>query len=284
MNPATPITATSVGESGWTMWHEIMEQWAEWMRVEGGSEKTVTSRLYGIQALARHSGNTDPVTFTTRQIVAWLAACRNQWTRRTYANHARAWHAWLVEQGLRDDDPTVQTPRPREPRSVPRPAGRDAITAVLGSADRRARAYITLALFEGLRCVEIARVQGEDFNDGGRLLVHGKGGDPRWLPVHPLVAAVRATMPTEGYWFPGSQDGHVRPESVSATVSAAFRRAGYRTTAHQLRHWFGTQVQRDGGDVRVTQELMGHRSVQSTQIYTQVEDQRKAVAVRRLAA
>lgn len=70
---------------------------------------------------------------------------------------------------------------------------------------------------------------------------------------------------------------------MSRTISQTFRRAGYDVTAHQLRHWFGTHALRIAKDVRVAQELLRHASLQSTQIYTKVSDQRKAETIRRLS-
>ena len=268
---------------GNTMHTQYLTAWTQWIQANGGSENTITTRLYGIRALMNHRGNPDPVTFTTAQIVAWLADCHNDWTRRTYLITARQWHRWLLEQGLRADDPTGLLRSPRTPRAVPRPAPGDAIHAVLTGAPRRVRAYIVLGLYAGLRCCEIARVTGQDF-DGDRFYVVGKGGSGEWMPVHPLVAQLTRGYPTYGWWFPGRDHGHVAAKAVSRTIAAAFTRAGYHVTAHQLRHWFGTETLRQSGDLRVVQELMRHRSVASTQIYTQVESRAKTSAVRRLSA
>jgi site-specific recombinase XerD len=261
-----------------------LEMWSQWMRAAGASEKTVDTRIGGIRSLCAHAGAEDPGALTTMDIINWLAACRSPWTRKTYATSARAWHQWLVEQGLRDDDPTERVPRPPQPKGIPRPAGSTALSAVLEVAPRRARAYIALAAFEGLRVHEIAKVQGEHFQ-GEWLYVTGKGGQLSALPVHQVVQQLQRGFPDEGWWFPsGSRLGHVTPNSVSRTVSQAFRRCGYAVTAHQLRHWFGTHTLRGSRDLRVTQELMRHQSLSSTQIYTEVANRAKVEAVRRLAA
>lgn len=157
-------------------------------------------------------------------------------------------------------------------------------------------AYIKLAAYEGLRVHEIAKVRGEDFEDdtghgsngdgtGEWLYVDGKGNKRAALPVHPMVSQIRRGFPDHGWWFPSSYNGtgHVRPDTVSNTISRTFRTLGYQVTAHQLRHWFGTHTQRTTRDLRVTQELMRHASASSTQIYTEVADRAKQEAVRRLA-
>lgn len=262
----------------------LLELWAQWMRAGSMTAKTIETRTAALRALAGHAGQPDLTGFVPAQIVTWLADCRSQSTRYTYAVSARMWHRWLIEQGLRDDDPMLKVPKPPQPRGVPRPASDDALAAVLEVAGRRARAYILLAAYEGLRVHEIAKVRGDDFDGDGWMYVTGKGDVREAVPVHPLVQQQRRGWPEVGYWFPGRGQDHVSGNSVSATVSATFRRAGHRFTAHQLRHWFGTQVQRTTRDIRVTQELMRHASLQSTQIYTKVSGASKVAAVHRLGA
>jgi integrase/recombinase XerD len=259
-----------------------LELWGQWLRSEGASDKTVSTRVAGVRSLCRHAHTDDPLSITTIQVVTWLAACRSAWTRRTYFTTARAWHEWLVEQEFRLDDPTSRLKTPPQPRGVPRPAPTRAIDAALAAAHRRARAYICLAAYEGLRVHEIAKLRGEDFDDGW-LYVTGKGDKPAALPVHPMVEQLRHGYPAEGWWFPArTGDGHVLPNSVSRAVSQAFQRVGFHVTAHQLRHWFGTHTLRTSRDLRVTQELLRHASMQSTQGYTEVASRAKQEAVWRL--
>lgn len=263
---------------------ELLADWAAWMRAGGASEKTVETRLAGVVSACHYLEHDDPVSFTTRQLIRWLAQCRSAWTRRTYWTTIRQWHAWLVAEGIREDDPTVRLPRAPQPKGVPRPASSAGLSAVLDTAPRKARAYIKLAAFEGLRVHEIAKVRGEDFEAGG-LYVLGKGGHQDLVPVHPLVEQLRRGFPAEGFWFPSGTDlGHVRPTAVSTTISRVFRSRGYDITAHQLRHWFGTHTLRNSRDLRVVQELMRHQSLSSTQVYTEVANAAKVEAVRRLAA
>lgn len=265
------------------MHRALLGEWAAWMQAGGSSNKTVETRLAGVVSACRFTGTCDPESLTTRQIIRWLAQCRSPWTRRTYWTTIRAWHRWLLEQGLREDDPTERVPRPPQPKGVPRPAPTVSLGAVLETAPRRARAYIELAAFQGLRVHEIAKLRGEDFEDED-LYVLGKGGHQDVMPVHPLVQQLRRGFPVEGWWFPSATElGHVGPKAVSATISRAFHQAGYAVNAHMLRHWFGTHTLRTSRDLRVTQELMRHQSISSTQIYTEVARQSKWEAVRRLS-
>lgn len=259
----------------------LLDEWADWYRAAGGSKNTITTRTGNVALLCAHAGTVDPVSLTPTQIVRWLARCKTQRTRCTYSSSARMWFAWLVDRGYRDDNPMDEVPKPRWPRGVPRPVTTQALTDALEVAGRTTRAYISLAAYAGLRVHEIAKVRGEDFADGW-LYVVGKGDKAAALPVHPALEQLRRGWPEQGYWFPGSDDGHVQPPAVTSGVGRTFAKAGHDVTAHQLRHWYGTWLQRTTKDVRVTQELMRHASLASTQIYTEVSSAAKIDAIGRL--
>lgn len=264
--------------------HPSLDEWGDWMRAAGMTEATVLTRTKGIRTLCAHVKLDDPREITSRHLIAWLGACRSPWTRQTYWFTARQWCAWLVATGVRDDDPTVRLPRPRQPRSLPRPVSDVVIGKLLRDPPgRRAYAYVVLAVFAGLRVHEIAKVAGEDVDAvGGWLYVLGKGGSNAVVPMHPAVADLARGMPEVGYWFYGVRDGHVCADSVSRVIANALRSVGSRAQPHQLRHSFATAIQRSTHDLRVTQELMRHELPSSTAIYTQVTNADKVAAIESL--
>lgn len=206
------------------------------------------------------------------------------WTQATYFSSLRAFFGWAHKMGLRTDDPMLPVTRPRLPRSAPRPVTTQALEEAYAAAHRRARVYILLAAYAGLRVHEIAKVRGEDVDrDEGTFRVIGKGGVEAVIPAHPRLLTGTRGCPDAGFWFPAA-DGHVAAGSVSQTIGRAFARAGHPdVTAHQLRHWFGTNVLRSaGGNLRVAQELLRHASPATTAIYTLVEDRERREAVQRL--
>jgi len=102
---------------------------------------------------------------------------------------------------------------------------------------------------------------------------------------YPLLVDAALTMPTRGWWFPSNRrrpGDHVRGKGVSDIIGNAMRRADARGTPHCLRHWTGTTLLDDGADLRTVQELLRHKSVATTQIYTKVPDARRHDAVNRL--
>lgn len=130
-----------------------------------------------------------------------------------------------------------------------------------------------------MRCCEIAMVHSDDVRGerGERLLlVHGKGGKQRLTPISDALAVV--LLGFGGFVFPGKIDGHLSAGYVSKLLS---RGMGEHGTAHRLRHRAGTRwLRTSGGNIRVVQELLGHASVATTQIYTHVgDDQLRSAAL-----
>ncbi len=265
------------------MRHDLLDDWSTWLRAEGKSPHTIRVRVGAVRSACTHAETSDPGALTTIQLLRWLGDLRADWTRCTYYVSARAWHGWLVEEGLRDDDPTQRIKRPRMPRGRPRPVPAQVVERLLDTAPRKAYCYIVLALYAGLRVHEVAKIRGEDVDRERNLLfVRGKGGVDAVLPMHPLVARLAHGQVKSGYWFPGSHEGHVAAGTVSQSISRALRAVGSDATAHGLRHSFGTNVLRACRDLRITQELMRHSSPASTAMYTEVTDVDKHAAIRSL--
>ena len=187
----------------------------------------------------------------------------------------------------------AQLPRtraPRRPRTLPRPAAPD---DALGLAENAAEAAsapwigsrdfaILLLLYgAGLRVAEAMSLTAEVLPIGATLRVTGKRSKTR---VVPLVPAVREAIddyvrqcpyPLRGQvsLFVGARGGPLNPDLVRRSVAAARRRLGLpdTLTPHALRHSFATHLLARGADLRALQELLGHASLSSTQIYTAVD-------------
>jgi site-specific recombinase XerD len=131
----------------------------------------------------------------------------------------------------------------------------------------------------GLRAGEVVRLEPEDL-DVERGLVwirRGKGRKDRYsILAHRAVEAVRIyreAFPAERWLFPGARwDRHLTTRSVQRIVKTAAAAAGIRknVTTHTLRHSFATHLLEGGTNLRIIQELLGHRSARTTQIYTHV--------------
>jgi len=209
---------------------------------------------------------------------------RKVWTLATYHGHLSDFCAWAEAAGHIATNPMPDIVKPSNPKKSPQPLTLGQIEAVLRAPARQeVRDWILLALYLGLRVSEIARLRGEDFTDTS-VMVDGKGGDTDELPLHPELLAMRARYPERGYWFPGTQQGHVRSTYISRDVSKVFRACGIENgSAHRLRHSFATYLLRKGVHVRKVQKLMRHANLETTAGYTAVDGDELAEAVEALS-
>lgn len=212
-------------------------------------------------------------------------------TRRTERSAMIAFYSYALEDDLILEDPSRRLAHIRAPRGTSRPFTREQIDAMLSSgAYHRTRVMILLGYYQGFRVSSICAVHGHDIDiPGGTIRSLVKGSKPLIFPLHPVIAAIAESMPTDSYWFParGGRTGHVRSGSVTDAVRDAKVRAGIHDdelTAHSLRHSFGTDLVDAGVDIRVIAELMGHESVATTQIYTAVSAERKREGLHRLTS
>jgi integrase/recombinase XerC len=200
-------------------------------------------------------------------------------TRATYAAHLSSFYGWLVAEGHRPDNPTVRLVRPKIRRRQPRPIGDDRLAHAIANAGPTLRVWLLLAAYMGARACEVARLHADDVDLQHRTVVlHGKGGKTRIVPLHPQVAA--ALPATDGYFFPGrAGNDHVLPNTVSTRANHYLHGLGISETFHQCRHWFGTNVYRQSLDLRLTQELMGHEDPATTAGYAKWSPERAAAVL-----
>ena len=260
---------------------DILAAFGEYQASQGLAATTIRNRRSILLGLHRRTGMlVDADVFSLRRYVGRQDIAPG--SRRTIRGAMLAFFAFLVEEGLRGDNPAVRLPAVTAPKGEPRPFTAEQIDAMLHSgAYRRTRAMILLGYYQGFRVSMIAAVHGRDIDlDAMTIRTTGKGRKERTLPLHPIIAELAVTMPRDGYWFParGGRTGHVHGSSVTERITAAKVRAQITDptlTPHSLRHAFGTDLVESGVDIRVVQELMMHESLATTQIYTGVSARRK---------
>jgi integrase/recombinase XerC len=179
---------------------------------------------------------------------------------------------------------------PRIKRGLPRPVtpddavnlaamvGEDAQEAWIGARDR---AVLLLMYGAGLRIAEALSLTGADLPLGETLRVTGKGSKQRVVPLLPIVRDAVEAYATACPWpltrdqalFRGAKGGPLAQGMVQKAVARARIALGLpdSATPHALRHSFATHLLGNGADLRSLQELLGHASLGSTQIYTQVD-------------
>lgn len=228
---------------------------------------------------------------------AWMAEERDRGlSARSLARSLSAvktFHAWLAEaEGV--EAPAVTATRgpkrkPRLPRPVSPEAAKDLIATIehqslkswVGARDV---AIATLLYGCGLRISEALSLRQSDAPIPETLKIRGKGGKDRIVPVLPVarraVETYRALCPfapgPEAALFLGVRGGPVNPRLIQGAMAGARRQLGLPATAtpHALRHSFATHLLEAGGDLRTIQELLGHASLATTQVYTGVDQAR----------
>jgi integrase/recombinase XerD len=170
--------------------------------------------------------------------------------------------------------------RPRKERHLPSVLSPGEVARMLKKTrNPKHRAMLMLLYSAGLRVGEVVRLKPQDLDlDRGLVHVHrGKGGKDRYtLLARRAMEAVgiyRDAYPTDRWLFPGERpDRHLTTRSVQRVVKNAAAAAGIEkhVTAHTLRHSFATHLLETGTNLRIIQELLGHQSARTTQIYTHV--------------
>ncbi len=206
----------------------------------------------------------------------------------------RSLHRFLVSEGRAEVDPAEGVIRPRIPRNLPRPLTVDEVSALLaapgdgGPAALRDTAILETLYGAGLRISEMVALDVDDVDlDEGSVRVLGKGSKERVVPLgryarNALHAYLRGGRPdlarprSRAALFLNQRGGRLTRQGATNIIRSVARRAGLRkrVTPHMLRHSFATHLLEGGADLRVVQELLGHASVATTQIYTLVTDER----------
>jgi integrase/recombinase XerD len=203
----------------------------------------------------------------------------------------RGFHRFLHLEGTAAADPATQVRPPTTPQRLPKAMAVADVERLLeaagldaGSTGLRDRALLEVLYGSGARISEAVGLDVDDLDrDGALVRLHGKGGKERIVPLGSYAAraldaylvrqrpelAARAGGPA---LFLNTRGGRLSRQSAWAVLQGAAQRAGLEThvSPHTLRHSFATHLLEGGADVRVVQELLGHASVTTTQIYTRV--------------
>lgn len=247
------------------------------------SKGTIGVRM-SVLVRCEHAIGHDLAGATTLELRDWLDAHKlNPKTRYGYISHLATFWKWLLAEERATANPTLRLTRPKLRRGLPRPvATADLVLLIAQAPTAEMRAMIILAAYAGLRCMEIAGIEAADVlesHDPPVLVARGKGDKERVIPIGAtIIAALRAQgIPSHGPIFADDTGNGYQPWEISHLIRTHMHTCGLNASAHQLRHSFGTEVYRKSGDLRVTQELLGHSSPSTTAIYTKWSPARAAV-------
>jgi integrase/recombinase XerC len=277
--------------------HLALEKNASAHTVKSYREDLTQAVEFFRQRLGGAAGRVEQLS--TRLLRAYLAWLHEQrYARTTVARRlaaVRSWCRFLCRQGVLANNPADGLRGPRQDKKLPHFVSRDDMALLLAvpPADTpqglRDRAVLETLYSAGLRVSELTGLDVTDLDlDEGLATVRGKGrrerlailGGPaveavrQWLPHREALAGQRARR--QPALFLNRRGTRLTSRSVGRLLEKYLAQAGLdpRTSPHTLRHSFATHLLDAGADIRSVQELLGHRSLGTTQIYTHVSTQR----------
>ena len=221
---------------------------------------------------------------------AWSDVAPSTLARRSAA--LRRFFGFLIDEGIRTDNPSSGLPRPHFERPLPRILDEDEVGRLFEVAEDRGAsdepsAVRNLALLEllygsGLRATELVSLPRGAVRPGQPLLmVRGKGSKDRLVPISTRAQSVVRRwldhVPTSSpFLFPSGKThlSRVRLFQIVRAIAASAGISPDRVSPHVLRHAFATHLLSGGADLRVLQSLLGHSDIATTQIYTHVDSDR----------
>lgn len=256
----------------------LIEQHLNALRARKFSTNTINRRRWLLHAVAEYIHPTTLYEATFEELLAWHTSISHLSAGSVagYLAHIRTFYGWLVRpMRYLDVSPAADLALPSVKPTRPRPIPEDDFRrAVLGTVDDLMRTWLLLMRYAGLRCCEVAWM-GRDWvvEDGDpRLVVNGKGAKQRVVFVDgELVDLLRPWMRTQGRLFLREDGRPVTPAIVSSRTSKHLHGLGLAYTAHQVRHLSATDALNRTKNIRLVQEFLGHASLESTQVYTLVD-------------
>jgi len=274
-------------------WSVALDGWLDQLLVEKNLSANTLDAYRRDMARLEDSGK-EPLEIVTESLRQVLATSEmDGLSARSRARMISSWRGffrYLVVEGLRKTSPAENLESPRLPRKLPDILSHEQAEALIAAASSegklsaRNRALVEVAYAAGLRASELVALPlAELFLEDGLIRVLGKGRKERWVPLgEPAQIALSHYMETERQTL-------ARPDSPAMVFlnvrGGALSRVGWWKVLqklsleaglpgikpHSLRHSFATHLLEGGADLRSVQEMLGHASIATTQIYTQVD-------------
>ncbi|WP_121062951.1 tyrosine recombinase XerC [Chachezhania antarctica] len=282
---------------------DALQTWLEVMAaIDGASPATVTAYRGDVVGflsfMTVHHGEREGLgalaKITVTDMRAWMSSERQTGiSARSLARKlsaVKSFYRWLARREGFEPTAVLSTRSPKFLKKLPRPLSEEAAREMMGEVEfdatepwiaARDAAVVTVLYGCGLRISEALGLTGADVPLPKSLKIRGKGGKERMVPVLPAareaVARYTELCPFEltrtAPLFRGARGGALNPRLIRSAMARARLRMGLPSTAtpHALRHSFASHLLSAGGDLRAIQELLGHASLSTTQVYTAVD-------------
>ena len=281
-------------------WQAALQAFLAELELRGASPNTVRAYRSDLAELGRWASARElrPDALRYRDLRGFAAAISERRLERSSVarklSAVRGFHEAMVRRGDTSQNPAALLPAPKRRQPLPRALGRDDVAMLLDRIpvrtplEVRDRALFELAYSAGLRADELVSLDHDSIDfESETVRVHGKGRKTRISPVgEPAQAAVRRYLErarpallaehAEPALFLSRNGRRLSTSDVRRRLERWVREAALagRVSPHALRHSFATHLLEGGADLRSIQELLGHSSVSTTQLYTRVEPAR----------
>ena len=274
----------------------MIKDYRNYLRIERRmSPNTVTSYCHDVEEFLKYAG-CESAKVTSEQITEYLGFVTSKGlSKRSTArllSSLRSYFDWCVEEGEVKENPCDRVDAPKLGKYLPAVLSLEEVTAILESVDlkkpfgKRDRAILEVLYGCGLRVSEAANLRiSHVYLDEGFVNVIGKGDKQRLVPLGEIAAdAIRAYLPDrpvpaerkyEDYLFLNRFGKPLSRISIFNLVKDQAMAAGIQKeiSPHTFRHSFATHLIENGADLRIVQEMLGHESILTTEIYTHIDTQ-----------
>lgn len=284
---------------------KILEAFLEMQAASrGASFHTLAAYGQDLRHFQKWRGDASVVEASSQEVRQYLDSLQQaQLSARTQARRLsalRQFYAFVVEEGLRSDNPARSLESPRLPKSLPRVLSEAQVLKLLkavmqqdSATQSRLRCMTEMLYGTGLRVSELLGLSLDQANEAlshahGALGITGKGGRQRLVfltseAIKSLEFYVR-TLPSKERWlFPSyGKSGHLTRQRLHQQLKSLALQADlpdHLISAHVLRHAFATHLLEHGADLRALQQLLGHADISTTEIYTHVQQERLSAQV-----
>ena len=264
----------------------MLEAYRYYLKVERGmSPNTVASYCSDVQSFIGETG-LDPASVTVADIVDWLASrTLSKRSQARFLSALRSFFAWMMLEKERADNPCDGVDFPKLGRYLPEVLSQEEVAAILESVvpgnwqQCRDRAILEVLYGCGLRVSEASGLHVSDvFLEDGFVRVIGKGNKQRLVPLGEVAAeCVRNYLMVRPFdtddLFVNRSGRPLSRVSIFNLVKRQAMAAGIHKeiSPHTFRHSFATHLVENGADLRVVQEMLGHESILTTEIYTHID-------------
>ena len=274
----------------------MIKDYRNYLRIERRmSPNTVTSYCHDVDEFLKYVG-CESAKVTSEQIKEYLGFVISKGlSKRSTArllSSLRSYFDWCIEEGEVKENPCDRVDAPKLGKYLPAVLSLEEVTAILESVDlkkpfgKRDRAILEVLYGCGLRVSEAANLRISNvFLDEGFVKIIGKGDKQRLVPLGEVAAdAIRSYLPErpvpserryEDYLFLNRFGKPLSRISIFNLVKNQAMVAGIRKeiSPHTFRHSFATHLIENGADLRIVQEMLGHESILTTEIYTHIDTQ-----------